>query len=108
MIQTVPTRDTSSNIFDTSVSYINGRLVMTFSREMITNDTTDQDISIEQATYWIWAFGNVESISPFHLLYHGSHNRGVFQTQVLLPSPKECSGNICICEYMNHYPVVYM
>ena len=55
--RSAPILDAESNIFNTSVTRVDSDLTMTFSRQLVTTDGTD-DVSLDTPRHWIWAIGS--------------------------------------------------
>ena len=62
---------------------------MTFSRDKITNDAS-QDIQLNRCLFFIYAWSGNADINTGEIQYHGSQNRDVSEALVCLPSADFC------------------
>ena len=86
--RSAPLLDNQSDIFNVSSEFDDIRLILRFSRQMVTSDPTTNDVAINASIFWIWAVGSVSNDLTF--LQHDS--RGVSSGTITLPSPNDCSG----------------
>ena len=80
--------DAQSDIFNISFEFLEGELLLRFSRQIITFDQSEQDVSLDVPRYWIYAIGPyVDGAFTQH------DTRGVSNGAITLPSAIECPGN---------------
>ena len=91
--RTQPTQDTIQNINDASASFVNGKTIVEFTRNKVTNDI-DQDIKIDVCRFVLFAWGNDVNFGTREIQYHGNNRRNVSETLICFPSeilcPEQC------------------
>lgn len=91
-----PPRDTIQNVDNSSASFVNGITTVTFSREKITNDRS-QDIQINRCLYFLYAWSGNANINTGNIQFHGTRNQDVSDALICLPSasfcPERCKNN---------------
>ena len=78
--QSTPIIDSTQNIDNTTVVFGNSVLTLQFSRELITADTTGQDVALNTNRVWIWAMGSISSQGDPVILQHSAASRGTLNS----------------------------
>ena len=78
--QSEPRIDTTQNINNTRVVFGNSVLTLQFSRELITTDTTGEDVALNTNRVWIWATGLMASQGDPVILQHSTNFRGTLNS----------------------------
>jgi len=84
-----PPQDTIQNVDDNYAMFDNGVTIVQFSRDMLTNDAT-QDLDLNICHYLLFAWGDRVNVSFREIQYHGSSNRAVSDMPVCFPSAGFC------------------
>ena len=71
----VPLNDTVNNLNNTNVNFTNGQLTMRFSKQLVSTDSSGQDVNIDTSRVWIWAIGNISN-DVFYNGKNGTLNDG--------------------------------
>ena len=85
-----PIIDTQQDIFDASTEFVDGELILRFSREMVTTDSA-MDTSINVPRHWIWAIGPYDLATEQPLQHF---ERGVSPDFIVLPTAIDCPAGI--------------
>jgi len=93
-----PLRDAIQNVYNTSASFDSGITTVTFTRDKITNDPS-QDIQINRCLFFLFAWGGNANINTGVIQNHGSQNRQVSDSLICLPSASFCPQR---CKKNNH------
>ncbi len=97
-----PIIDGQSDIFNVSSEFDGIFLTLRFSRQMVTIDTSGNDVSIDTPRYWIWAVGSIDNDGFF--LQH--FQRGVSFGTINLPSANNCPGLLLIVYIVSLYKLL--
>ena len=78
--QSTPRLDITQNINNTTVVSANSVLTLKFSRELITADTTGEDVPLNTNRVWIWAMGLISTQGNRVILQHSTDSRGTLNS----------------------------
>ena len=92
----VPTYDTTQSFTNTMTERSSGDLSFSFTRLIVSADTSGQDVDLNTCQYALWSWGGSVSsfTSPATIGRHTS--RGIFSNQICLQQCDRVSSSECI------------